>query len=1197
MGRKDKKDPWSYGPDINMEQLEERIVFDASIDPAADQQQDTQDQQNQDNQDGSANPASNSQAAEPPDDPVADSLDSLYPDDLNVILVSNALEDIEAFQQAVGDEAEVLVYDANADNVGSINDMLSDVVNEEGRQIDNLAILGHGEEGGIMMGLDNITFSTISDYQPQFEAIGAMMAQDGQIQFYACDVAGNESGQALVGAISYLTNADVFASVDDTSNEGGDWDLEYSSDESPMREFISVEARAAITSTLESTPEPLNQGIPDVVRFEDSVPTEIDLAELFENGENLTYSAFVIPESGANKTDNMDLLVDSDPNQNGVQLEVSPDGKLMLAYNEYEYGTSVIQVEASDGQEASFTVTVKPVQDAAPEALDRDLGLIDPAEPVGITLEAFDPDPNNYVDPDDISFYITDKDGNEILAVDGAIIQLEHGQLEVQGGINDLGDQRYTIDVEYTVTDPGFTEGTENFDYRFTTTGNQWLGFDDGNSDQGVVESTPAYSIDLGDLNKDGYLDIVAGIHGDNDAFYINDGQGNFTPYYFDGTSGGTVDVALGDFNADGFLDFVAGVRDTNDPNGDFTDLVILNQGFDANNQWLGFETDPNNYIALPDSQVRRTDSVAVGDFNNDGLVDIATGTGLDKNEFQGIGDLDVVVYFADMSSGSLEFTPLRIAGSAAGYTSALEVGDINADGYLDIYAGKKFTGASGDFVFLNTGQEDFLTVTGFNRDDGNNIRWSAAVAIIDMDASLAGDPYYSTFESNRGLLHENLNDPNFVNNPQYSNDIDADILTGNMDNEWWGQANRLLLSLFQEGTPGYDPNNPYNFDESFITMEGQDTNHYGGTGQTLGIDWGDFDRDGIFDVAVANWCGPNQFFLGAIFNGELTFTQEGINDLSYDAAYSKDVKVGDLNNDGLLDLVFANDICDEGITVHYNLGFGPTSTTAMVQLRVEPPPDGDDDDDDTPGDDDDDFRIPEPEITGEVLSSFYAEGIDPRISYMGSEFDADFTPRPLIPIPNYLFEPPESGVDLLNAFSLPGIGVPPPEWGADLWEVPEFTDAGAQLQPDKGEELRFAEISETQFYTGPDIQEQYVLASVLQTEQTEQKEQDATLMFCYADAGACFIGPAPEAEFGASKEATYGEEIASDATYGAGVYDLDKASFEDIDTATPQEQGAGVNATAKGDYAAAASEKGKVDIDVNNVRFMDIIDESDTEE
>jgi hypothetical protein len=459
---------------------------------------------------------------------------------------------------------------------------------------------------------------------------------------------------------------------------------------------------------------------------------------------------------------------------------------------------------------------------------------------------------------------------------------------------------------------------------------------------------------------------------------------------------------------------------------------------------------------------------------------------------------------------------------------------------------------------------------------------------------------------SNRGELHQNLGDPSFTNNPNFANDIDADVITGNMDNEWWGQANRLLLSLFQEGAPGYDPNNPYDFDESFITMEGQDENHYGGAGQTLGIDWGDFDRDGIFDVVTANWCGPDQFFLGSIFNGQLSFTNEGINDLGDDAAYSRDVKVGDLNSDGLLDLVFANDLCEEGITIHFNLGFGPTSTTAVVKLRVEPPPEGDDDD--FPGDDDDfpddvpgnnpvQFEIPEPQGLPEVLSSYYAEGIDPRISYMGSEFDADFVPRPLIPIPNYLYEPPESGVDLINAFSLPGIGVPPPEWGADLWEVPEFTDAGAQLQPDKGEELRFAELDEREYYTGPDIKDEYVLASILQTEDAQQQEVDATLMFCYADSGACFIGPAPEADFGASKESTLGGEIATDATYGAGVYDLDKASFNDIDSAQSSQKGAGIEAVIKGDYAAAANEKGKVEIDINNIRFLDIIDESEFEE
>lgn len=70
---------------------------------------------------------------------------------------------------------------------------------------------------------------------------------------------------------------------------------------------------------------------------------------------------------------------------------------------------------------------------------------------------------------------------------------------------------------------------------------------------------------------------------------------------------------------------------------------------------------------------------------------------------------------------------------------------------------------------------------------------------------------------------------------------------------------------------------------------------------RSYGIDLGDLDRDGDFDIAVANDGGPNAvyFNVGGKFERQLLPDDPG--------ARSYGVSIGDLNGDGFPDLVFAN--------------------------------------------------------------------------------------------------------------------------------------------------------------------------------------------------------------------------------------------------------------------------------------------------
>jgi len=140
--------------------------------------------------------------------------------------------------------------------------------------------------------------------------------------------------------------------------------------------------------------------------------------------------------------------------------------------------------------------------------------------------------------------------------------------------------------------------------------------------------------------------------------------------------------LAVGDFNGDGFQDLATADALSN------TVTVLLGNGA------AGFVPAPNS----PFSVGNNPNSVVVGDFNGDGLQDLATSDG---------GDLTVTVLLGNGSGG---FQAAPGTPSAVGvYTYALTVGDFNGDGVPDLITpativlpgdGKGgFTAASGPFA------------------------------------------------------------------------------------------------------------------------------------------------------------------------------------------------------------------------------------------------------------------------------------------------------------------------------------------------------------------------------------------------------------------------------------------------------------------------------------------------------------------
>jgi hypothetical protein len=317
--------------------------------------------------------------------------------------------------------------------------------------------------------------------------------------------------------------------------------------------------------------------------------------------------------------------------------------------------------------------------------------------------------------------------------------------------------------------------------------------------------------------------------------------------------------VAVGDFNGDGIPDLAVA-------NNDAASVSIL-----LGNTSGGFSPAPGSPHAVGSLPI----SIAAGDFNGDGIADLAV-----TNE----GANNVSILLGDGSGGFAQAPGSPVA--AGNFPIFVAAEDFNGDGIADLAVAN--FGSNNVSILLGNGDGTFTP--------GSPIAVGTSpysIAVGDLNGDGHADLAVANEASNNVSILLGNGDGTFTPGTPVAADGPVSVVAGDFDRNGTADLavatinNNSVSILLGNGSGGFTPGSPITVGTAPITMA-----------------VGDFNGDGIADLAVSNFGSNNVSIL--LGNGSGGFAAAPGSPVTV-GSQPYGVAAGDFNGDGLSDLTVAN--------------------------------------------------------------------------------------------------------------------------------------------------------------------------------------------------------------------------------------------------------------------------------------------------
>ena len=509
------------------------------------------------------------------------------------------------------------------------------------------------------------------------------------------------------------------------------------------------------------------------------------------------------------------------------------------------------------------------------------------------------------------------------------------GSFNVPKTIFFQGREPYSVAVGYIDNDNNLDLAVTGFNSFVII----FIGLGDGHfivaHEYSIDQDLGMFSIILADFNIDNRLDIVVTcLHNDNIIIFLGAENGTFPKRIIFNSGSGSIPyrVIAADFNNNNITDIA--VTNYN------ADEVVIFYGY-GNGSFEHARTYPTGYGSKPYA-------IAPADFDDDKQLELVV-------TFYGSASIAILTEY-----NAAEFAnQTKYLTDAAAQPVSVDIGDLNNDNRPDIVVANSGTGnlsillGSGNGTFdkemiYSIGVDSYpqhLIIHDINQDNHldiisvNSILDSISVIMGYGDGSFAEQLIYPT---------GNGSHPYAVTADDLNSDDILDLVIANEGTDsigiYWGfkyvsfQNQKIYLmnvhtTAIAMAVADFDNDNCLDIATALHGMSGiyilfgycngsfaSFMTYPGGNGERpYGLAVGDFNNDGRLDIVVTNWGVSNiRIFLGY---GNRNFTDSGSYSTGTDSL-TCGVAVGDLNNDGRMDIVVTNSYNDNiGVLLGYGNG------------------------------------------------------------------------------------------------------------------------------------------------------------------------------------------------------------------------------------------------------------------------------------